>query len=92
MSENGKTMPLGGGKNLQVLNPTMTTLDVQWEPAEGQVTEYRVIYVPAAGGEEKMEKAPSGTTSTVLKGLTPDTLYTVSLVPVYAAGRRTENV
>ena len=42
--------PLGGGRNLQVLNPSMTTLEVRWEPAEGKVTEYKVVYAPAAGG------------------------------------------
>lgn len=46
--------PLGGVRNLQVLNPTMTTLNVRWEPAEGRVKEYRVIYAPAAGGDESM--------------------------------------
>lgn len=46
--------PLGGVRNLQVINPTMTTLNVRWEPAEGKVREYKVIYVPAAGGAESM--------------------------------------
>lgn len=46
--------PLGGVRNLQVLNPTMTTLNVRWEPAEGRVKEYKVLYVPAAGGAESM--------------------------------------
>lgn len=32
----------------------MTTLNVRWEPAEGLVKEYKVIYVPAAGGAESM--------------------------------------
>lgn len=41
--------PLGGVRNLQVLNPTMTTLNVRWEPAEGRVKEYRLLYGPAAG-------------------------------------------
>uniref|UniRef100_A0A671VSP0 Collagen alpha-1(XII) chain n=1 Tax=Sparus aurata TaxID=8175 RepID=A0A671VSP0_SPAAU len=86
ISSDGKTKPLGGVKNLQVLNPTMTTLNVRWEPAEGRVKEYKVIYVPAAGGAESMETVSAGTTNTILRGLTPDTLYTVSLVPVYAAG------
>lgn len=44
--------PLGGVRNLQVVNPTMTTLNVRWEPAEGRVKEYRVVYAPAAGGPE----------------------------------------
>ncbi|XP_029351702.1 collagen alpha-1(XII) chain isoform X3 [Echeneis naucrates] len=86
MSENGKTKPLGGVKSLQVLNPTMTTLNVRWEPAEGRVKEYKINYVPAAGGEESMETVSPGTTTTILRGLQPDTLYTVSLVPVYAEG------
>ncbi|KAM9339586.1 collagen alpha-1(XII) chain [Symphorus nematophorus] len=89
ISGEGKTKPLGGVRNLQVLNPTMTTLNVRWEPAEGRVKEYKVIYVPAAGGAESMvglETVSAGTTNTMLRGLQPDTLYTVSLVPVYAAG------
>ncbi|XP_047184536.1 collagen alpha-1(XII) chain isoform X3 [Scophthalmus maximus] len=86
MSENGKTKSLGGVRNLQVMNPTMTTLNVRWEPAEGQVREYKVIYVPAAGGAESMETVTAGTTTTILRSLQPDTLYTVSLVPVYADG------
>ncbi|XP_038582153.1 collagen alpha-1(XII) chain isoform X2 [Micropterus salmoides] len=86
ISGEGQTKPLGGVKNLQVLNPTMTTLNVRWEPAEGLVKEYKVIYVPAAGGAESMETVTAGTTNTVLRSLQPDTLYTVSLVPVYAGG------
>ncbi|XP_056150871.1 collagen alpha-1(XII) chain isoform X2 [Lampris incognitus] len=85
-SENGKTKPLGGVRKLQVLNPTMTTLNVRWEPAEGKVTGYKVLYVPAAGGAESKEQVSGTTTNTMLKGLQPDTLYTVSLVPVYAEG------
>lgn len=46
--------PLGGVRNLQVINPTMTTLNVRWEPAEGKVREYKVVYAPAAGGAESM--------------------------------------
>ncbi|KAG7264081.1 hypothetical protein CRUP_009531 [Coryphaenoides rupestris] len=86
MSENGKTRPLGGGKNLQVLNPTMTTLNVVWEPADGKVKEYKVVYAPAAGGPENTDKVASTVTTTVLKGLQPDTIYTVTLVPVYVEG------
>ncbi|XP_039638765.1 collagen alpha-1(XII) chain isoform X1 [Perca fluviatilis] len=84
ISGEGQTKPLGGVRNLQVLNPTMTTLNVRWEPAEGRVKEYKVIYVPAAGGAESMETVSASTTSTTLRSLQPDTLYTVSLVPVYA--------
>lgn len=46
--------PLGGVRNLQVIDPTTSTLTVQWEAAEGNVRQYRIFYVPAAGGEEEM--------------------------------------
>ncbi|KAM4632934.1 collagen alpha-1(XII) chain isoform 2-T3 [Polymixia lowei] len=86
ISGNGKTKPLGGVRNLQVVNPTMTTLNVRWEPAEGQVKEYKVQYVPATGGAESMEQVSGTSTSTVLRGLQPDTVYSVSLIPVYTEG------
>lgn len=39
-------------RNLQVTDPTTSTLNVRWEPAEGNVREYIVIWVPVAGGEQ----------------------------------------
>uniref|UniRef100_A0A665VIL6 Collagen alpha-1(XII) chain n=1 Tax=Echeneis naucrates TaxID=173247 RepID=A0A665VIL6_ECHNA len=86
INEEGRTKPLGGVKSLQVLNPTMTTLNVRWEPAEGRVKEYKINYVPAAGGEESMVGLVGHTTTTVLDKLLPDTRYTVTVVPVYAEG------
>uniref|UniRef100_A0A671LLM1 Collagen alpha-1(XII) chain n=1 Tax=Sinocyclocheilus anshuiensis TaxID=1608454 RepID=A0A671LLM1_9TELE len=75
LSQKGKTKPLGSVRNLQVTDPTISTLNVRWEPAEGSVREYIVVYV-ATG-------ISGTTTSTVLKNLEPDTTYTVTLVPVY---------
>nr|XP_015209075.1 PREDICTED: collagen alpha-1(XII) chain [Lepisosteus oculatus] len=82
----GKTKPLGGVRNLQVTDPTTSTLNVRWEPAEGSVRQYRILYVPAAGGAEDIEQVSGGTTSTVLRNLLPDTVYNVAVVPVYAEG------
>ncbi|XP_010777233.1 collagen alpha-1(XII) chain isoform X2 [Notothenia coriiceps] len=82
----GKTKPLGGVRNLQVTEPTTSTLNVQWEAAEGNVRQYRIFYVPAAGGEEEMAQVSGSTYKTVLKNLQSDTLYTVTVVPVYSAG------
>lgn len=48
------TEPLGGVRNLRVTDPTTSSLDVQWEAAEGNVRQYKVFYVPAAGGETLM--------------------------------------
>ncbi|KAK5916541.1 hypothetical protein CgunFtcFv8_011516 [Champsocephalus gunnari] len=82
----GKTKPLGGVRNLQVTDPTTSTLNVQWEAAEGNVRQYRIFYVPAAGGEEEMAQVSGSTYNTVLKNLQSDTLYTVTVVPIYSAG------
>lgn len=46
--------PLGGVRNLRVTDPTTSTLNVRWEAAEGNVRQYRIFYVPAAGGAEEM--------------------------------------
>uniref|UniRef100_A0A671YEV8 Collagen alpha-1(XII) chain n=1 Tax=Sparus aurata TaxID=8175 RepID=A0A671YEV8_SPAAU len=90
----GKTKPLGGVRNLQVTDPTTSTLNVQWEPAEGNVRQYRIFYVPAAGGEEEMVQVSGSTFNTVLKNLQSDTVYTVTVMPVYSVGegqRMSEN-
>ncbi|KAK5857192.1 hypothetical protein PBY51_010450 [Eleginops maclovinus] len=90
----GKTKPLGGVRNLQVTDPTTSTLNVQWEAAEGNVRQYRIFYVPEAGGEEEMAQVSGSTSDTVLKNLQSDTVYKVTVVPVYSAGegqRMSEN-
>lgn len=86
ISGQGKTLPLGSVKNLQVTDPTVSTLNVRWEPAEGSVRQYRIYYQPVAGGAEDMVQVPGSTTSTVLKNLQSDTKYKVTVVPVYAPG------
>lgn len=46
--------PLGGVKNLKVIDPTISTLTVRWDPAVGNVRSYKVFYAAQPGGEEKM--------------------------------------
>uniref|UniRef100_A0A8C4DXX9 Collagen, type XII, alpha 1a n=1 Tax=Dicentrarchus labrax TaxID=13489 RepID=A0A8C4DXX9_DICLA len=90
----GKTKPLGGVRNLRVTDPTTSTLNVLWEAAEGNVRHYRIFYVPAAGGEQEMVQVSGSTYNSVLKNLQSDTVYTVTVVPVYSAGegqRMSEN-
>ena len=36
-------------RNIQVYNPTPNSLNVRWEPASGQVQQYRVAYAPLTG-------------------------------------------
>ncbi|XP_056111849.1 collagen alpha-1(XII) chain isoform X1 [Rhinichthys klamathensis goyatoka] len=94
ISGQGKTLPLGSVRNLQVTDPTVSSLNVRWEPAEGIVRQYRIYYQPVTGGAEDMAQVPGSTTSTVLKNLQSDTKYTVTVVPVYAPGegkRMSEN-
>uniref|UniRef100_A0A671NCH2 Collagen, type XII, alpha 1a n=1 Tax=Sinocyclocheilus anshuiensis TaxID=1608454 RepID=A0A671NCH2_9TELE len=94
ISGQGKTLPLGSVRNLQVTDPTVSTLNVRWEPAEGSVRQYRIYYQTVTGGAEDMIQVPGSTTSTVLKNLQSDTEYTVTVVPVYAPGegkRMSEN-
>ncbi|XP_075058737.1 collagen alpha-1(XII) chain isoform X1 [Mixophyes fleayi] len=82
----GKTKPLTTVKNLRVYDPTTSTLNVRWEAAEGNVRQYKVFYVPTAGGSEDVVTVPGNTIYTVLRGLQPDTSYTVTVVPVFAEG------
>uniref|UniRef100_A0A8C7UMR5 Collagen, type XII, alpha 1b n=1 Tax=Oncorhynchus mykiss TaxID=8022 RepID=A0A8C7UMR5_ONCMY len=85
ISGQGKTKAFGGVKNLQVTDPSTSSLKVRWEPAEGNVRQYRLFYVPASGGAEDMQVS-GGTTNTILRNLLSDTLYTVTVVPVYPEG------
>lgn len=52
-------VPLGGVGNMKVTNPTMTTLTVTWNPADGNVQGYKVISVPVDGGQEIVVRKPT---------------------------------
>uniref|UniRef100_A0A673FNU6 Collagen alpha-1(XII) chain-like n=1 Tax=Sinocyclocheilus rhinocerous TaxID=307959 RepID=A0A673FNU6_9TELE len=75
--------PLGGVRNLQVTDPTSSTLNVRWEHADGNPRNYKVFYVPQPGDSEKMVRFSGGTTSTVLRNLNANTVYKVTLLPMY---------
>uniref|UniRef100_A0A3Q3JGG7 Collagen alpha-1(XII) chain n=1 Tax=Monopterus albus TaxID=43700 RepID=A0A3Q3JGG7_MONAL len=77
-----RTLPSGPPRNLRIFNATASTLHVKWDHAPGPVQSYNIIYKPVDGGEP-LTQVPTGTTSIVLRNLTPDTLYTVSVLPVY---------
>lgn len=49
---------------MKVTNPTITTLTVTWNPADGNVQGYKVIYVPVDGGLEVVVRT-DGTTRRV---------------------------
>lgn len=41
-------------KNIQVTDPTVNSLRVRWDPADGDVRQYNILYVPTGGGTESM--------------------------------------
>lgn len=45
-------VPLGGVRNLRVIDPTFTTLNAVWEAADGNVQGYKVLYARTAGGPQ----------------------------------------
>lgn len=51
-------VPLSGVGNMKVTNPTLTTLTVNWNPADGNVQGYKVIYAPEDGGAEVVVSSP----------------------------------
>ncbi|XP_048391729.1 collagen alpha-1(XII) chain isoform X1 [Stegostoma tigrinum] len=84
---NGRTKPLASVRNLRVYNPTTSSLNVIWDPAEGVVRRYKIHYVPATGtGNEEVVTVSGNTHNAVLKSLSPDTPYEVTVVPVYSEG------
>lgn len=55
MSETVERTP---AKNIQVYNPTTNTLNVRWEPASGEVLQYRVVYAPLYGSQASDSVSP----------------------------------
>ncbi|XP_077162695.1 collagen alpha-1(XII) chain isoform X2 [Paroedura picta] len=86
MTGRGKTKPLSTVKNLRVYDPTTSTLNVRWDHAEGNPRQYKLFYVPAAGGAEELATVPGNTNYAVLRNLQPDTQYKVTVVPDYREG------
>ncbi len=48
--------PSGPPQNLQVFNATTTSLTAKWDHAPGRVQNYRITYVPVAGGRSQSVK------------------------------------
>lgn len=54
-----KTVVRTPARNIQVYNPTTNTLNVRWEPASGDVLQYRLTYAPLSGARPS-ESVSSG--------------------------------
>lgn len=74
------------GKAIAVSEETEKSLRVTWQPAPGNVLNYRITYKPKSGGRQLAAKVPGGNISTVLRRLTPLTTYDISVLPVYRSG------
>lgn len=61
-------------------------MKVTWQPAPGNVLNYRVTYKPKSGGRQLAAKVSGGNTSTVLRRLTALTTYDITVLPVYRSG------
>lgn len=52
-------VPNGPPTNLVVFNETTTTLNARWNPAPGRVQNYKITYVPTAGGRSLTVSHPT---------------------------------
>uniref|UniRef100_UPI00398F45FB collagen alpha-1(XII) chain-like n=1 Tax=Pristiophorus japonicus TaxID=55135 RepID=UPI00398F45FB len=73
-------------KIVTVSEETVSTLRVKWQPAPGNVVNYKLTYRPSAGGRSIATKVPPHLTTTVLRRLNPQTSYDVSVIPMYKKG------
>uniref|UniRef100_A0A3Q2ZCW9 Collagen, type XII, alpha 1b n=1 Tax=Kryptolebias marmoratus TaxID=37003 RepID=A0A3Q2ZCW9_KRYMA len=69
--------------NLVTSDVTDSSFVASWTAAPGNVRTYRVRWKALFSEEQGDETVPGGSTSTVLKGLSPETLYQVSVVASY---------
>ncbi|XP_062911509.1 collagen alpha-1(XII) chain isoform X1 [Mobula hypostoma] len=74
------------GKALVVTDERLNSFRVHWKPAPGKVVNYRVTYRPTTGGRQIITKIAGHLTSAVLRRLSPQTTYNVSVIPFYRKG------
>ncbi|XP_075376001.1 tenascin isoform X4 [Mycteria americana] len=70
---------LDNPKDLEVSDPTETTLSLRWRRPVAKFDRYRLIYVNPSGRKTEVE-IPVDSTSFILRGLEAGTEYTISLV------------
>ncbi|XP_071430389.1 tenascin isoform X4 [Pithys albifrons albifrons] len=70
---------LDNPKDLEVSDPTETTLSLRWRRPVAKFDRYRLVHVSPSGKKNEVE-VPVDSTSFILRGLEPGTEYTISLV------------
>ncbi len=74
---------VGPPKNLVTSDVTDTSFAASWTAAPGNVKMYRVRWKSQFSEEHGEKTVPGDVTNTVLDGLSPETLYQVSVVAAY---------
>ena len=77
---------MGSPKDLVTSDVTDTSFAVSWTAAPGNMKMYRLRWKSLFSEESGEKTVPGTTTSTVLEGLTPETLYQVSVFASYGRG------
>ncbi|XP_069628311.1 tenascin isoform X4 [Haliaeetus albicilla] len=70
---------LDNPKDLEVSDPTETTLSLRWRRPVAKFDRYRLIYISPSGRKNEVE-IPVDSTSFILRGLDAGTEYTINLV------------
>ncbi|XP_039576145.1 tenascin isoform X2 [Passer montanus] len=70
---------LDNPKDLEVSEPTETTLSLRWRRPVAKFDHYRLVYTGPSGKKSEVE-IPVDSTSFLLRGLEPGTEYTISLL------------
>lgn len=74
---------MGPPKNLVTSDVTDTSFAASWTAAPGNVKTYVVRWKSLFSAEAGEKTVPGDETDTVLEGLSPETLYQVSVVAAY---------
>lgn len=74
---------VGPPKNLVTSDVTDTSFAASWTAAPGNVKMYQVRWKSLFSEEAGEKMVPGDVTNTVLEGLTPETLYQVSVIAAY---------
>lgn len=77
---------LGSPKDLVTSDVTDTSFAASWTAAPGNVKMYRIRWKSLYSDESGEKTVPGDVTNTVLDGLTPETLYQVSVAAFYGRG------
>ncbi|XP_038648857.1 tenascin-X-like [Scyliorhinus canicula] len=78
--------------NLRFSDITRKSFRVDWDHGSEEVDQYRISWVPSAGGDKKEMIINGNETSQVLDNLDPDTLYDVTLTAIYPNKKESDEV